>query len=150
MQEFLIGLSPGLEYLSHEYRDNDAVVIMCKTVRGSRYCPYCAEVSGKICCRYKRKLKDIPFGEKKVTLIVLTGNYFCSNTNCSHSTFGEKIDFAEPFATRTKRLDKQILELTVGNSGIGTERYIKRNFANVSDTTINRIIKKNSKAESGS
>jgi hypothetical protein len=148
VQEFLSELSDELEYLSHEYID-DTVVVSCKIMQGNRHCPYCNEVSGKICCRYKRKLKDVPFGEKKVKLIVWTGNYFCSNANCAHSTFGEKVEFAEPFATRTKRLDKYILELSAGNSGIGAERFVKRNVVNISDTTINRIVKKNSKTKHG-
>jgi hypothetical protein len=104
-------------------------------------------MSEKVNCRYKRILKDLPFGGKKVTLVVWFNNYFCGNSECKHRTFSESVAFAEPFATRTKRLDKQIIAFASNGSGIGTERCLKQNYADVSDTTINRILKKNRLAE---
>jgi transposase len=143
VKEFLQGLDENLEYISHRDIGGDTVEITCGMKRGKAVCPYCGAVSDKINCRYKRKLKDVSFGEKKVTLVVWFNNYFCLSKDCAHGTFAENAKFAEPFSVRTKRLDKRILELAVCGSGIGTERYIKRNLAMVSDTTVNRIVKKN-------
>jgi len=143
MNEYLNGLSNSLEYMSHEHIGDDAIIITCRVKRGGAVCPYCGRESGKANCRYKRKLKDLPFGDKKVTLIVWFNNYFCANSECSHKTFAESVDFVSPFSVRTKRLDGQIITFASNGSGIGTERCMKRNYANVSDTTINRILKKN-------
>jgi hypothetical protein len=114
--------------------------------RGSAVCPICGKASNKVNRRYTRVLKDIPFGEKKVILDIKFNSYFCVNDACGKYAFTEYSDFAEPFSTRTKRLTKRILELSAGSNGIWAESYIKRNLASVSDTTINRIIKKNAKA----
>ena len=137
MDEFLQGLDENLEYISHRNINEDTIEISCGVKRKKAVCPYCGKSSEKVNCRYKRKLKDISFGEKKVILLVWANNYFCSNSDCAHGTFAEKIEFVEPFSVRTKRLDKRILELAVCGSGIGTERYLKRNLAVVSDTTVN-------------
>jgi hypothetical protein len=85
----------------------------------------------------------VPFGDKKVVLQIKFNSYFCHNNDCPHSYFSEIAEFVEPFATRTKRLDNMILQLATGTSSIGSERYLRRNVANVSDNTVNRIIKKN-------
>jgi transposase len=145
VNEFLQGLDENLEYISHRDIGGETVEITCRMKRGKATCPYCGTVSNKVNCRYKRKLKDRSFGEKKVVLVIWFNNYFCNNNDCAHGTFAEKVEFAEPFSVRTKRLDQCILELAVCGSGIGTERYIKRNLASVSDTTVNRIVKKNRK-----
>jgi hypothetical protein len=147
MDEFLANLCEKLKYVSHEYEADDSVKIFCRMDGGIAVCPYCGQSSDKVNKRYKRVLKDSPFGDKKVTLIVKFNSYFCKNDECSHFSFAETVGFAEPFATRTKRLEKQILEAAIGSSGIGAERYLRRNVATVSDTTINRIIKKNSFAK---
>jgi len=143
MEEFLKGLSESLTYISHSYVGDNDVKIVCEIKRGIAVCPYCGRASWKVNCQYKRTFKDVSFGSKKVTLEVWFNNYFCGNTDCAHGTFAEKVDFVEPFSVRTKRLDTQILELSIGNSGIGTERYIRKHLADISDTTVNRILKKN-------
>jgi len=145
MDEFLKGLSEGLIYVSHEEIGN-TIIIKCRMARGSAACPHCGAASDKVNRRYRRVLKDIPFGEKKVILEVEFNSYFCVNNACEKYAFTEYPDFAEPFSTRTKRLNKRILELTAGSSGTWAESYVKRNLASVSDTTINRIVKKNAKA----
>jgi transposase len=133
--------------VSHEYIDNGTVKIVCRMERGTAVCPYCGKPSDKVNRRYGRVLKDLPYGDKKVVLAVSFNSYFCHNSECKHFSFAEHVDFAEPFATRTKRLDQRILELSVGGSGIGSERYLRRNVANVSDNTVNRVIKKNAQRE---
>jgi len=146
MDEFFKGLSDRLIYISHEEVSGDTIIIRCQIELGTAFCPDCGKASNKVNRRYKRAIKDIPFGEKKVILDIKFNSYFCVDNACFKYAFTEYPDFVEPFSTRTKRLNKRILELSAGSSGIWAEGYIKRNLATVSDTTINRIIKKNAKA----
>jgi transposase len=142
MEEFLQNLYGGLKYISHEHV-GDAVKIACRMERGTAVCPYCGKPSNKVNRKYKRVLKDVPFGDKKVVLTIYFNNYFCRNDECKHFSFAEHVEFAEPFATRTKRLDGRILELAAKTSAVGSERYLRRNIADVSANTVNRVIKKN-------
>jgi len=145
MNEFLKGLSEKLIYVSHEEITVGTIKIVCYLERGTAACPSCGKVSNKVNRRYKRFLKDISFGDKQFVLDIMFNSYFCVNADCAKYAFTEYPEFVEPFSARTKRLNKRILELSAGGSGTWVERYVKRNLASVSDTTINRIIKKNSK-----
>jgi len=142
MEEFLRLLDKNLRLVSFEYK-NDVLIIQCETVRAEKPCPYCGTASDKAHSRYVRKIKDLPFGEFKVVLMVAANKYFCQGGECGKKTFSERLLFLQPFSRMTKRLNNFVLENAISTNAMSAEKFIRKNTAQLSDTTINRIIKKN-------
>jgi transposase len=142
MEEFLRLLDESLRLLSFEYK-SDVLIIQCETKRAERVCPYCGIVSDKVHSRYVRKIKDLPFGGVKVILMVSANKYFCQSVECGRKTFSERLLFLQPFSRITKRLNNFVLENAINTNAMSAEKFIRKNTAQLSDTTINRIIKKN-------
>ncbi|MDD3122466.1 MAG: transposase family protein [Candidatus Izemoplasmatales bacterium] len=135
MNEYLRLLSPNLHYIKHEIEGN-LLRIFCEQ----------SPIEGKpVHSRKMRVVKDIPYGVYKVELHLLTKKYFNDNQTISKKTIAESYDFINETGRRTKRLDAYILHLNKEMSTIGLERLIRKQIADVSDTTILRIAKKNIK-----
>ena len=142
MEEFLKQLDPSLRLVEYQYKGKN-LIIRCEMARTEKVCSYCGNKSSKIKETYERKLKDLPFGDFSVTLILLIHRYFCGNENCKSGSFTEAIPFIVPYARITNRLGNHILINSIGTSAIGLERTFKQTHIDISDNTINRIIKKN-------
>jgi hypothetical protein len=135
MQDFLNGLSPKLRFISCKKRGN-VLEVFCESEHDS---------GRRVHSRVIRVVKDINFGEYKVELHILWKKYFNFNSQINNVTISERFDFIDGRANRTKRLDNLLLSMQKEMSAIGCERIIKESIADVSDSTILRIIKKNRK-----
>ncbi|MDP2425262.1 MAG: hypothetical protein Q8M70_02720 [bacterium] len=133
MNEYLKQLSPSICYIKHDVQGN-TMRIFCEQ----------HPIEGKpVHSRKLRVVKDIPYGEYKIELHLLTKKYFNDNPAISKKTIAESYDFINETGRRTKRLDAYLLRLNQEMSTIGLERMIRKQVADVSDTTILRIAKKN-------
>lgn len=132
MQSFLNQLDENLIFIKSEIIDN-AIKIFCEFKL----------IEGKLVHSRKiRVIKDIPFGSLKVELHLLSKKYFNDDPTLDKLTVAEKVNFIGESKRRTRRLDEYILNTCKEMSAIGCERFIKENIADVSDTTILRLIKK--------
>ena len=127
MQEFLEGLKGNLIYIKHYYKDKTLHI----------YCETKIDPKIKIHEKQERVVKDLPFGEYKVELHILSKRFYVSEEN--RKTVSEKFEFT---GRRKKRLDDKIMEINKETNTIGAERLMRENFADISDTTILRMIKK--------
>ena len=132
MQDFLNDLSPKLRFIRSEQHGKTLWV----------YCESELEAGKSVHSRLERTVKDINFGSSKVELHILWKKYYDKDPLSGRTTFSEKFDFIEARGRRTKRLDALLLSMQKEMSAIGCERYIKENIADVSDSTILRILKK--------
>jgi len=130
-----------LSYISHE-SDETTIKIYAKSICMQAKCPYCGQESEKVHSRYVRKLQDLPIQGKKVQLVIENKKYFCLNKDCVHKTFAESFSFFEPKATKTKRLQEEILRVSLTQSSLSAEEYLKRSVANVGKSTICNLLKK--------
>ena len=87
-------------------------------------------------------LKDLPIQGKKVKIHLLNHKYFCSNHKCAHKTFTERFAFFEPKATRTNRLQEEILRVSLTQSSVAASRYLRSSVADVGKSTICNLLKK--------
>ena len=133
MKEYLQQLSPDLVYIKHEI-ENDTMKIYCET-RPRKDRP--------VHSRQMRVVKDIPYGDYKVELHLLTKKYFNTAPEAKTRTIAEKHDFINDTGRRTQRLDEKIKKLCGEMSAIGCERVVRERIADVSDTSILRLLKKN-------
>lgn len=144
MKEYIKALSKNLKYLGHELKD-DTYYVYCETKTKKFNHPNKNISTKSVKHRYTRAVDDISFNEKKVKLIVKVKIFKFRNLTDEKNEFVEPLDFiSENFerARRTKRLEEYILDISNNGSAIASEKTLKRNGVSISDTSINRIIKK--------
>ena len=79
---------------------------------------------------------------KKVKILLEQKKYFCKNEGCVNKTFAERFSFFGPKATKTKRLQKEILRVALTQSSIAASRYLRSSVADVGKSTICNLLKK--------
>lgn len=132
MQEYLNQLSHNLIYDYKEIIDNVMHI----------YCHIKNAPSHKIHSYIIRSINDINYGNYKVVLEIKCYKYYIDRKT-SNKTVACQPDFIDGRSHRTKRLTDFILNSSKESSAIGLERTLK-NITNISDSTILRLIKKNS------
>lgn len=133
MIDYLRNLDSKLLYIKHTIEDG-IMKITCETAPTE---------DRPVHSRQERIVKDLPLGEYKVELHILAKKYFNDNPSSKKQTIAETFDFVSARGRRTKRLDRRLLQMTGEMSTIGLERLVRKQFVDVSDTTILRIVKKN-------
>jgi len=135
MQEYLNELSPKLLFIRKE-TTGDKIRIFCESE---------SDKLRKVHSRVIRVVKDINYGKYKVELHILWKKYFNDDPTSSKITVTEELDFVSHRGRRTKRLDEYICLAQKEMSAIGCERMIRQCIADVSDSTILRLVKKTTK-----
>lgn len=141
MDEFIKLLDKNLKFISHEIVD-DTIYIHTISNRNEVVCPFCGEISTKAHSHYSKSFQDLPIQGKKVIIILNNRKMFCNNPKCNHKTFAEKFDFISPRGKKTKRLENEIIRLSLNLSSITASKYLKGNIANVGKSTICNLLKK--------
>ena len=141
MDELIKLLDENLDYVKSKI-EGDELFINVVSVRKYSICPNCGCQSNKIHSRKMRTLKDLPIQGKKVKILLEQKKYFCKNTNCTNKTFAERFDFYKPKATKTNRLQDEILKVALTQSSIAASRYLRNSVAEVGKSTICNMLKK--------
>jgi len=74
--------------------------------------------------------------DKKVIIISNNRKMFCNNPNCNHKTFAERFYFISSKGKKTKRLENNIINLSLNLSSIAASKHFKQIIANVCKSTI--------------
>jgi transposase len=146
MKEIVQMLSEQLEYVSHKIRE-DVITINAKSKNTQAKCPFCGEMSDRVHSHYKRRLQDLPIQGKKAKLLIDRKKYFCDNEECRHGTFVEQFEFFEGKATKTRRLQEEILRVSLTQSSTSAARYLRASVADVGKSTICNLLKKGREKE---
>lgn len=141
MNEFIKLLDKNLEYVSHEIIDN-TVYIHVVSNRKEVICPHCKCSSSKTHSHYERSFQDLPIQGKKVKVILNNRKMLCQNPNCSHTTFAESFDFIASKAKKTKRLEDEILNISMNVSLLTATELLRNNVVDVGKSTICNLLKK--------
>jgi transposase len=141
MKEVIKLLDEDLKYVKHEIKGPE-LWIEIKSVREEAKCPYCGQSSRHIHSRISRKLKDLPIQGKKVILCLEQRKYFCKNKKCRYKTFAERFNFFDSKATKTHRLQEEILRVALTQSSVAASRYLRASVADVGKSTICNLVKK--------
>jgi len=141
VDEFIELLDENLKYVNHEMFDDRIYITVISTREGVN-CPYCKEPSSKVHSHYERIFQDLPMQNKKVTVILRNRKMFCNNPDCHHTTFAETFECLPFKATRTKRLDDEIINISMNVSSLTAAAFLKSNVANIGKSTVCNLIKK--------
>jgi ribosome biogenesis GTPase A len=79
---------------------------------------------------------------KKVNIMLNRRKMFCWKPECGHKTFTEIFEFIEAKSRKTKRLQDEIMRVSLTQSSVSASKYLRRSVANVGKSTICNMLKK--------
>ncbi len=141
MDELVKMLDKNLSYLSHEY-DDDVFYIFVASNRKGVTCPFCGHKSTRAHSTYHKSFQDLPIQEKKVIIILANRKMFCDNLECNHTTFAERFDFIDDKSKKTKRLEDEILDISLNCSTVKASQILRENVVDIGRSTISNLLKK--------
>jgi transposase len=143
MDEIIKLLDENLEYIIHKII-GDTIFIHVISNREAVICPYCGSASSKVHSHYERSFQDLPIQGKKVRVILNNRKMFCNTPDCNHTTFAESFDFLNFKAKKTKRLETEIINISMNVSSLTATDLLKDRVADVGKSTICKLLKKRS------
>ena len=143
MDEIIKLLDENLEHIFHKII-GDTIFIHVVSNREAVICPYCGTPSSKVHSHYERSFQDLPIQGKKVRIILNNRKMFCNNPDCNHTTFAESFDFLKFKAKKTKRLENEIINISMNVSSLAATDFLKESVADVGKSTICNLLKKRS------
>jgi transposase len=142
MNEIIKLLDKNLEYVSHKII-GDTIFINVVSNREDVICPSCGEPSSKVHSHYERSFQDLPIQGKKVRVILSNRKMLCCNPECDHTTFAESFNFLKFKAKKTKRLENEIINISMNVSSLTATDILRNSVADVGKSTICNLLKKN-------
>lgn len=132
---------PGLN-LENAALDADSVKFTLTSTALPVTCPACEKQTARLHSHYGRTVADLPWGGRRVRLVLNLRKFRCPHKECSRRVFTERLpDLVAPYARKTTRLH-EVLELVGfalgGNAGA---RLIGRLGMEASATTLLRYIR---------
>lgn len=141
MDDFIKFLDPSLDYICHEIT-GDTIVIRVASNKEEVVCPYCGCTSSKKHSVYERSFQDLPIMGMKSKIIISNRKMFCTNPECSHTTFAETFSFIKPKAKKSNRLLDKIVDVSLNVSSLNASDILKNGIADVGKSTICSLLKK--------
>ena len=118
------------------------IVIKAHTTNKVARCPKCGHVSGRIHSRYSRSPHDLPVSEHTVRLLLHARRFRCHNTECSKSTFVERLaDLLPYYGRRTHRLTRALRSVGLALGGEAGVRLLQHLKMHTSPRTLLRIVR---------
>nr|WP_258017433.1 ISL3 family transposase [Streptomyces noursei] len=88
-------------------------------------CSGCHRRSSRVHVRYHRHLADLPFGGRRVLVIVHIRRFKCVNHRCAQATFSEQVPgLTTPFARRTPLLTEALIKVALALAGRPGSRLV--------------------------
>jgi transposase len=141
VEELIKLLDENLEYMGHEITGN-CIHVKIGSTRTEVECPFCTENSGKTHSTYKRSFQDLQVQGMKVILVLNNRKMICRNRDCAHTTFAERFDFLSGKSKKTKRLEAEIVRLSLNLSSVAASKVLSQSVASIGKSTICRLLKK--------
>ena len=99
--------------------DTHQVVLNLSSTQAVAHCPLCNCSTHRVHNRYERILKDLPFVQFSLTILLVVCKFFCLNQNCPRRIFTERLPhIVAPWARRTIRYSDHLkaMGLELGGS----------------------------------
>jgi len=117
------------------------LVVSVRATHPTSCCPLCSEASSSIKDHYRRSLRDVPCGGRRVQLVLTVRKFYCRNPLCERKVFTERFPaFVEPWARMTIRHCEQITSIGLATCGKGGTRLAARLGIRTTRQTILRRI----------
>lgn len=137
MEEQIKALDKSLVIYDRKDSD-DEIIVYCKRADDKKYVHQTTI----------KKVKDIPFNGKKVTIFLTTRRYKNKGSRPGDKkTITEQFDFLCETKRRTKRLDSMLYDLTKKQNFLSSAEYANKYIAKISDDTLINIVLKKTKKQ---
>lgn len=124
-----------------EILQDDAILFQVRILSKTVQCPCCHKRSHSRHSEYKRKIKDIPLGNRAVCFNVYSHKWFCTNAKCDVKIFTERLPWVSPHHQMTKRLEELLRTLSLEMNSLAAERACHAMHIPVSHDTILHMLK---------
>jgi transposase len=92
--------------------DGMLITLTLRSLPVSAVCPLCQTSSTRVHSRYRRTLRDLPWGPLPVRLVVKVRRFRCARRACRRRVFTERLpDLAAPYARSTTRLRQSLRDV---------------------------------------
>jgi transposase len=106
----LLPKAPGLR-LENAAIDAETVEFTLTSTSLPITCPACAQKTARLHSHYQRTVADLPWGGRRVRLVLNVRKFRCAEPGCTRRVFTERLpDLVEPYARKTTRLH-EVLEM---------------------------------------
>ncbi|MEJ5200895.1 MAG: ISL3 family transposase [Anaerolineales bacterium] len=122
--------------------ENHLVVVFVESNQEKVACPNCGHESNRIHSYYLRSPRDLAWAHLPVMLCLKVKRFFCHNDQCSKRTFAERFSFVNWYARRTQRVVEKQGLISINVCARTTEMLLSMAEIGISDTTVNRNLRK--------
>jgi transposase len=123
--------------------ENNKISLEVESTTCEASCPICRVESKKIHSRYIRYPIDLAWADRCVVFNLKVKRYFCQNQDCPKRTFAEQFPgIVIPYARRTNRVTEKQQRISVNTCARTAERLLSCEQIGMSDSTVNRVIRK--------
>jgi transposase len=141
MSKRVLPLIPA-QLLVEEVRNSaEQVTITCRARRAAARCPACRRRSTRLHSRYLRRISDLPWQGRTVSLWFRARRLRCDNQHCRQQVFAERAEAVAAWGRRTARLRETQRSVGLVLGGEGGARLIERLGMATSADTVLRIVR---------
>ncbi len=120
----------------------DTIGLVVESTAHKARCPECQEESTEVHSTYVRYPTDLAWAEYRVILHLVVKRFFCRNRACQKQTFAEQFPgLVDRYARRTERVVRRQQQICLNACARTTEKMLGLDQIEISDTTINRLIR---------
>lgn len=136
----LLPLPEGMHIDQIQASENEVSITVIAT-HPTSCCPLCSEPSCSIHSHYRRRVRDVPCGGRRVQLVLCVRKFFCRNPLCEQKIFTERLpDLVRPWAKMTIRYCQQLTSIGLATCGKGGTKLAARLGMQTSRQTVLRRI----------
>lgn len=123
--------------------DKLQLIINLSSTQTVARCPVCQTPSHRIHSGYERTLRDLPFVQFSLIILLQVCKFFCFNDRCARRIFTERLpQIVAPWARRTTRYTAQLEAMGLALGGLPASRLSHQLGYGYSRNTILRAISK--------
>jgi transposase len=102
---------------------NGRIVVELSSTQAWAECPLCHCPSHRVHSHYERTLKDLPWAQFSLVLLLAVGKFFCLNDSCIRRIFSERLPaLVIPWARRTVRYTEKLKAIGLALGGAAAAR----------------------------
>jgi transposase-like protein len=121
----------------------EQIILTVESARPTAACPHCGRESTRTHSHYQRRLADLPWHGRQVTIHWRSRRFFCDVASCPQKIFVERLsEIASAHARKSGRLLTALRALALGCGGEEGSRLAQRLGMPASPDTLLRLIRR--------
>lgn len=123
------------------YQTESGLVVTASPRGHTALCPCCGRRSHSVHSYRPRKLQDLEFFGKEVTLLVNTRHFRCCNPECERKIFAEPLKMTAPYMRTTHDVHERIRHEALNQPAASAVRTLSYQHIRTSASTCHRLVR---------